>query len=76
MANYQTLKNSLRKLESQQQDTDQRQYCGVITQEEYDKLDAFVPPAGGNNRHIGYLLVPRRLTEEEWAKKYGTLKTL
>jgi hypothetical protein len=71
MTTYQTVKNSLRKLESQQHETDNRQFSGVIYQEEYEKLELPTTPATGNNRHIGYLLVPRRLTDVEWSFKHG-----
>ncbi|NTW87787.1 MAG: hypothetical protein HGB26_01375 [Desulfobulbaceae bacterium] len=71
MPSYLTLKNSLKKLESQQLETDNRQFCGVVTQEAYDKLEFPAAPAGGNNRHIGYLIVPRRLSESEWNGKHG-----
>jgi len=71
MSNYQTLKNSLKKLESQQHDTDNRQFCGVITKEDLERLRPLAPSKGGNNRHVGYLVVPRKLTEAEWIEKHG-----
>lgn len=76
MPSYQTIKNSLKKLEAKQEDDDHRMFCGVITRENYDKLEPFTPPSGGVNRKVGYLVIPRRLTELEWAEKHGTLKTL
>ncbi|NTV46575.1 MAG: hypothetical protein HGB11_08685 [Chlorobiales bacterium] len=71
MANFQTIKNCLKKLESKNTDDDRRQFCGVICQEAFDKLEIPSAPASGNTRHIGYLLVPRRLTDAEWSDKHG-----
>lgn len=76
MANYQTVKNSLKKLESQLHDTDQRQFGGVITIEEYEKLKPFVEAVGGVSRKVGNLVVPRKLSEEEWIKKHGILEVV
>lgn len=72
MANYQTLKNSLKKLESRQKETDQRQYCGVIFFDAYEKL--IIPAKWNNGRKnkVGYLVVPRPcLTPEEWQAEYA-----
>lgn len=75
MSNFQTIKNSLKKLELKQEDTDQRQFCGVISQEAFEKLEIPATAPRGNQRHIGYLIAPRRLTEDEWEAKYGAQET-
>jgi hypothetical protein len=71
MANYQTLKNSLKKLESHKKVTDQRQYSGVIYFDEYEKL--IIPSEGHNGRKnkVGYLVVPRPLSITEWELEYA-----
>ncbi len=71
MANYQTLKNSLKKLESRQEKTDQREYSGVIFFDEYEKL--IIPAEGNNGRKnkVGFLVVPRPLTIAEWEAEYA-----
>lgn len=71
MSNFQTLKNSIKKLESKNVEEDRRQFSGVICQEEFEKLEHSDAPMGGINRNIGYLLVPHRLTEAEWEAKHG-----
>ena len=71
MANYQTLKNALKKLESRQKETNQREYCGVIFTDEYEKL--IVPPEGNNGRNnkVGFLVVPRPMSLLEWEAEYA-----
>jgi len=66
MANFQTVKNTLKKLESRQQETDQQEYCGVIFIDEYEKL--VIPAKGRNGRKnkVGFLVVPRPLPAAEW----------
>jgi hypothetical protein len=71
MSNFQTIRNSLKKLENQQDKTEKKHLCGVIYIEDYKKLIFHDEHSGGNRRSTGYLLVPRRLTVEEWVSKYG-----
>ena len=66
MGNYQTLKNCLGKLEAKQKAKSQRQYCGVISIEDYENLELPEMEDTGSNTKVGYLVVPRRLTEGEW----------
>ena len=72
MSNYQTLKNSLKKLETQQEKTEKKPHCGVITYDEYEKL-TFTDdrPHVVNGNKVGYLLVPKKLTLEEWEALNG-----
>ena len=58
MANYQTLKNSLKKLESRQKETDQREYSGVIFFDEYEKLIIPADRNNGRKNKVGYPCVP------------------
>jgi len=71
MSSYLTLKNSLKKLESKQQETEKRPGCGVIYQDEYEKLVFIDEPTERHGNRVGYLVVPRKLTLEEWEEKYG-----
>jgi hypothetical protein len=70
MPSYTTVKNTLKKLESRQNETDQREYCGVIYADDYEKL---VIPADGKGRKskVGYLVVPRPLTMAEWQAAFA-----
>ena len=71
MPSYLTQKNSLKKLESKQQGTEKRPGCGVIYQDEYEKLVFIDEPTERHGNRVGYLVVPRKLTLEEWEEKYG-----
>jgi hypothetical protein len=71
MSNYQTLKNSLKKLENKQQDTEKKPNCGVVFQDEFEMIEIPDVPLGRNRCTIGYLVVPRPLTMEQWDRKYG-----
>ena len=71
MANYQTLKNTLKKLESCQKETDQKEYCGVIFADEYEKLAIPADRCNGRNNKVGYLVVQRPLTVAEWEAEYA-----
>ncbi len=71
MGSYQTVKNTIKKLEEKQKETDMRQHCGVITREDYEKLEHVISPSGGNSRKVGFLVMTRKLTEAEWIEKYG-----
>lgn len=67
MANFQTVKNTLKKLETLQQETNRPEGSGVIFQDEYEKL----PPAtescrNGRRNRVGYLVVPKQLNAAEW----------
>ena len=71
MANYQTLKNSLKKLESRQEKTDQRECSGVIFFDEYEKLMASDEGNNGRKNKVGYLVVPRPLSVADWEAEYA-----
>jgi|WetSurMetagenome_2_1015567.scaffolds.fasta_scaffold1828007_1 hypothetical protein len=71
MSNFQTLKNTLKKLETIQEKTVKNPLCGVIYHEDYEKIIFFNEPSGGNRKISGYLVIPRRLTMEEWESKHG-----
>lgn len=71
MANIQTVKNTIKKLENKQAEENKYPHCGVITVEEYEKLTIPDAPEGGNKRRVGYLVVPGRKSEEEWGAKHG-----
>lgn len=66
MPSYMTVKNTLKKLESRQLETDTKEYCGVIYIDDYEKL--VIPARGHNGRKnkVGFLVVPRPLTAVEW----------
>lgn len=67
MANFQTVKNALKKLESRQSETDQQDGCGVIFIDVFLKLPPLPEHHNGRRRKVGYLVVPRRsLTAAEW----------
>lgn len=66
MPSYQTVKNTLKKLESKQQETDQQDGCGVIYIDEFEKLPPPTKCHNGRRRKVGYLVVPRPLTAVEW----------
>jgi len=66
MANFQTVKNTLKKLELRQQETDQQEHCGVIFIDEYEKLVLPARGRGGRTSKVGFLVVPRPLTAAEW----------
>jgi len=74
MPSYQTVKNTLKKLESRQQETDTKEYCGVIYMDEYEKL--VIPTTGrsGRNNKVGFLVVPRPLTAVEWENESAARK--
>lgn len=72
MSNYTTIKNSLKKLEQKKAKKDKSPHCGVIYQEDYDKLE-FLDEPERNQKNVGYLVVPRRLSMEEWVEKYGAV---
>ncbi len=69
MSNYQTFKNTIKKLEAKQLDRDNYPYSGVICVEDYEKLVLPEEPEGHRSK-VGFLVVPRRLTEEEWVSKH------
>lgn len=71
MSNFQTIKNSLKKLETKQKDTEKIPRCGVICCDDFEKMEFPDEPSGRNRCTIGYLVIPRPLTVEEWKKKYG-----
>jgi len=71
MSNFQTIKNSLKKLENQRDKTEKKPHCGVIHQEVYDKMEFPGNPLEGNRKITGFLLITKRLTEAEWEPKYG-----
>ncbi len=65
MPSYTTVKNTLKKLESRQNETDRYEYCGVIYTDDYEKL--LIPvDKNGRKMKIGYLVVPRPLSLAEW----------
>jgi len=70
MANYQTFKNSLKKLESRQNETDQREYCGVIYIDEYEKLAASDEGFRRSTGKFGFLVIPRPLSLDQWELEY------
>ncbi|MBV5329069.1 MAG: hypothetical protein JZU65_15820 [Chlorobium sp.] len=71
MTSYQTVKNTLKKLESRQKETDTKEYSGVIYIDEYEKL--IIPANGRSGRKckVGYLVVPRPMTMAEWQAEYA-----
>jgi hypothetical protein len=71
MANFQTIKNSLKKLENQRDKTEKNPLCGVIHQEVYDKMEFPDNLLEGNRKSTGFLLITKRLTEVEWELKNG-----
>jgi len=71
MANYQTVKNTLKKLETCQDDANQKEGCGVIYLDEYEKLPPAVARRKGQRRKVGYLVVPRPMTMAEWQAEYA-----
>ena len=66
----QNVKNTIKRLENKQAEADKYPHCGVILQKEYDKL-IFTDEPEGNQRRVGYLVVPGRMSEEEWEAKHG-----
>ena len=74
MSNYTTFKNSLKKLESRQEQSEKRRDCGVIYFDEYEKLIASgeIIANGSRSGKVGFLLVPRpALTGEQWEADYA-----
>ncbi len=71
MANYQTLKNTLKKLESHQKEKDHTQQCGVIYADEYEKMVLTGEGFKTSKSKVGYLVVPRQLTLAEWQLEYA-----
>lgn len=70
MANYTTIKNFLKKLENKLGEADKFQHCGVILKDDYEK-PMLSGARKGDKSNFGFLVVPRRLTEDEWISKYG-----
>lgn len=66
MPSYMTVKNTLKKLESRQQETDTKDFCGVMYIDEFEKLVLPAEGRSGRARKVGFLLVPRPLTAAEW----------
>jgi len=71
MPSYQTLKNSIKKLETRQKETTPQDGCGVIYQEDYARLPTTSNCKGGRKNKIGYLVVPRPMTLSEWQAEYS-----
>jgi len=71
MSNFQTIKNSLKKLESKQLSTEKVPGCGVIYKDEYDKMTFDDEPYQEGKARVGYLVVPRKLSMEEWDRENG-----
>lgn len=69
MPSYTTVKNTLKKLESRQNETDRNEYCGVIYTDDYEKL--VIPANSEGSRKVGYLVVPRPMTLDEWQAEYA-----
>lgn len=72
MPSYTTVKNTLKKLESRQNETDLQEYCGVIYTDEYERLA--IPMYSKGSNKVGYLVVPRPMTLDEWQAEYAHLK--
>ena len=66
MPSYSTVKNTLKKLESRQNETDQKEYCGVIYIDDFEKLVIPTDGKGSRKNKVGYLVVPRPLSLAEW----------
>lgn len=66
MPSYTTVKNTLKKLESRQNETDRVGGCGVIYYDEYEKLPPAVDGKSRQKNRVGYLVVPRPLTLSQW----------
>lgn len=71
MANFQTLKNTLKKLESRQKETDTREYCGVIYVDEYEEMADSGEGFKKSTGRVGYLVIQRPLTIEAWELEYA-----
>lgn len=71
MANYQTLRNSLKKLESKNCDDNDKEFCGVISNNDLEKMKGSENPARKTIRFCGYLLAPTILSEGDWEARYG-----
>ena len=71
MPSYTTVKNTLKKLETRQNETDLQEYCGVIYSDDFEKL--VIPTDGKDNRKnkVGYLVVPRPMTLDEWQVEFA-----
>ena len=76
MANFLTLKNSLKKLEVKQREKEKYPHCGVIRRSDYDKLDFSQISPENNSRKVGYLLVPDKVTLEQWEEEYSPSKSV
>lgn len=72
MASFQTIKNSLKKLENKEQESDKYPHSGVIFSDEYEKLVFPEESFKGNRRKVGYLVVERPFTTvQEWEAEYA-----
>jgi hypothetical protein len=71
MANFQTLRNSLKKLELKNCEDNDKEYCGVISNNDLEKIKMPVYSDKKRNRFCGYLLAPIILSEIEWEERYG-----
>ena len=71
MANFQTVKNTLRKLETRQKETIRPEGCGVIFIDEYEKLPPVIDGQGSRNSKTGYLVVPRPMSIEQWEAEFA-----
>jgi hypothetical protein len=69
MPSYTTVKNTLKKLESRQNESDRNEYCGVIYIEDFEKL--VIPANSRRSNKAGYLVVPRPMTLDEWQAEYA-----
>lgn len=67
MPSYTTVKNTLKKLESRQNETDLNEYCGVIYTDDFEKL--VIPANSNGSNKVGFLVVPRPMTLDEWQAK-------
>ena len=70
VANYQTLRNSLKKLESKSCEDNDKEFCGVISSNNLEKMKGNENSERKMSRFCGYLLAPKILSEVEWEKKY------
>lgn len=69
MPSYTTVKNTLKKLESRQNESDMQEYCGVIYTDDFEEL--VIPANNKRNKKVGYLVVPRPMTLDEWQTEYA-----
>lgn len=70
MGSYTTIKNSLKKMENKLGEGKKSQHCGVILKADFEKL-VFPEEGIGERRKVGYLVIPGKLTVEEWELKHA-----